>query len=252
VAPVQRHTAPMGARRRWLWAGPAGLAGALALAALALSTWWPVETSRPAAHHHPAVPVAALQPAASPPAAAVPAFTAAASASPDSATPPGVTPAQWAQLQAELAGRADGPAELQRLASYFAFADASQRFRRLRREQPASPELVTLARQLDGTLAERLQRQELSAPEARMLKVALLEVLLSDPVQRERELQAWQASFQRPAAAADAAARDAEFLRRQSELVAAWQARPPAQRNPRELEQQIEALRRTSYPTPGQ
>jgi hypothetical protein len=197
------------------------------------------------------VPVPALQRAASPSAVAVQPNAAAASTSPEATTPPGASPAQWAQLQVELAGRPDGPAELQRLASYFGFADATQRFRRLRREQPASPELVTLARQLDGTLAERLQRQELSAPEARMLKVALLEVLLSDPVQRQRELQAWQASFQRPAAAADAAARDAEFLRRQSELVAAWQARPPAQRNPRELEQQIEALRRTSYPTTG-
>ncbi|MED5618284.1 hypothetical protein [Ideonella sp. BN130291] len=243
----------MSARRQWRWGA---LAGAVGLVALAAATWWPQPA--PATRWPAASPVDAAQ--RQPARAVTPAQAATLPAGPvasDAANgaPPGVTAAQWARLRAELAGRSDGPAELQRLADYFRFADAAQRFRRLRTEQPGSAQLVPLARELDAGLAARLQRREVSGGEARLLKLALLEVLQSDPVQRERELAAWQATVQPPAAATGAAAataaRDAEFLRRQSELVAAWQARPPAQRNPRELEQQIEALRRSSYPTTG-
>lgn len=158
-------------------------------------------------------------------------------------TPPGVTAAQWAALKQELA---DKPAELRRLEAYFRFSDQLQRFRALPRE--ASAERRTLAQALDEGLAERLRQRELDAAEARLIKLAVLQELQPDETQRAAALQQWEAGT----AAANPpdtrnAARDAEYQRRQAELVAAWSARPAAQRDPRALEQDLDALRRASF-----
>lgn len=159
--------------------------------------------------------------------------------------PPGVTPAQWAELQHELAGRPD---ELARLQAYFGFADQLQRFRALPREDRGATR-VALAQALDAGLDERLRRRELGVGEARLIKIAVLQVLQPDAAQQAAQMQQWEQAMAAAAPPADAAAaaRDAEFQRRQAAVVAAWQARPAAERDPRQLEQQLNALRQASY-----
>lgn len=171
------------------------------------------------------------------------------------AVPPGVSTTQWAQLQTEMASRADGAAELDRLSAYFSFADTARRFRELRQGASAtgsaSTELATLARELDQALPERLRLRELSTGEAQQLKAAILEVQLTDPAERAQRLQQWAQSLPGtaiPVATADP--RQAEFLRQQQALVAAWSAQPAALRDARRLEQQLESLRRSSFPNP--
>lgn len=166
------------------------------------------------------------------------------------APPPGVSGAQWAGLRAEMAQRPDGTAELARLSAYFRFTDTAQRFRQAR-QSAASAELPALARELDDALPERLRQRELSAAEATQLKTAILEVQVADASERALRLQQWQQALPGtvlPLSTPDP--RQAEFLRRQSAVLAAWSAQPLAQRDAHSLEQQLDALRRSSFPTP--
>ncbi len=162
------------------------------------------------------------------------------------AVPPGVSAAQWQALRSELAGRPD---ELRRLADYFVHADQLQRFLD-RRGQTAAAELLPLAQAVDAGLDDRLRRREMSAGEARLVKIAVLEVLLADEASRQAALSQWEDAQRSTAAAAPTAARDADFQRRQADVVAAWSARPPAQRDPRALENELDALRRASFDPP--
>lgn len=239
----QRH---VGSSRSSALAALAAVAVLALLAVLALSP----EAAAPRPAGPLAAPAANLEPTlpqvapSTPPASPKPAPAAAGT------RPPGVSAAQWAALGAEMALRPDGEAELARLDAYFRFADAAQRFHRAR-PAGASAELSALARTVDEALPERLRQRELSAAEARQLKIAILEVQVADAGERASRLQQWQQALPGnalPIIAPDA--RQAEFLRRQDALVAAWSAQPAAQRDARSLEQQLEALRRSSFPAP--
>jgi hypothetical protein len=108
-----------------------------------------------------------------------------------------------------------------------------------------------IARAVDEGLDLRLQRRELQAAEARGLKLAALELLVDDPAERQQRLQdwatAWNARLATDAQLQAVRARDDEFTRRRQQLVAAWSALPPAQRNVQRLEQDIAALRDAVY-----
>lgn len=169
--------------------------------------------------------------------------------------PPGVTATQWQQLVAEHAGRPDGAVELQRLSEYFHFSAALQQFRQLRKAASSGPELAALAQVLDQGLDARLQRQEVNGAEARAIKAAVLEVQLPDEAARQAALRQWQAAAAPLASSvprvADTRARDAEFLRLQAAAVAAWSARPAAERDPQALEREIAALKQATYSSPA-
>lgn len=221
------------------------MGGAAVAIATAAFSFWPRESAVQA-------PPAALAPAAATPLQAPPPPAAQAVAAPlpvpaaaaAASVPPGVTPGQWSALQAELAGR---PAELARLAAYFTFQDAAARFRDSR-SQGATPERVALARTIDAGLDERLAQAELGAGEARLLKMAVLEVLASSDAERQAALERWQQQ-PRPEPAGQAARLDAEaaFQRRQAEIATAWNAQPAAQRDAQALQRQLDALRRSSF-----
>jgi hypothetical protein len=228
-----------GPLRWWIWT--AGLVLAVAVGT-GLALWRaPQGVVVPAAEGQaaPGAPVAPLPP----PEPAPPVLAQAAP------PPPGVTPAQWAVLQQELAGRPD---ELQRLHAHFSFSDQLQRFRATPRT--AGGERLALAQALDAGLDARLQQREVSVGEARLIKTAVLELLLPDAAQRALALRQWEAAM---AAALPADTRhatdNAAFQRRQAELVAAWQAQPAAARDARALEQQLDALRQAHHgaSTPG-
>lgn len=157
--------------------------------------------------------------------------------------PPGVGSARWAALQAELAGQ---PAELQRLADHYRFADLVQRFR----AAPAGDARRALARDIEAGLDARLEAGELSAGEARLIKLAVLRELQPDEAARRLALSQWETALAaRPPGAPvqQAKARDDEFQRRQQELVAAWRQRPAAEQDPKQLERELDALRHAVY-----
>lgn len=158
--------------------------------------------------------------------------------------PAGVSAEQWAMLQKELAGQ---PQELRRLAGYYAFGDALERYRS-GKDSLSTAERQALARTLDAGLDERLRQRELSIGEARMIKMAVLQELLADDAQRAEAMVRWQAEqvATQPAATAHLA-RERSFLQQQAAVVAAWQAKPVAQRDPQALERELDALRRATF-----
>jgi len=137
------------------------------------------------------------------------------------------------------------PDELRRVVDYLSFSDRLRHFR----DDPAA-DRKALAAGIDRSIDERLRQRELSAGEARLIKIAVLQELLPDDAQRQAALQAWETAL-RAAEKPDLAlaAREADFQRRQAEIVAAWQARPAAQRDPRALERELDALRQSSFST---
>jgi hypothetical protein len=157
--------------------------------------------------------------------------------------PPGVSAEQWAALEAELAGQ---PLELERLAAHYAFADLVRRYR----ATPAGDARRALALQIDAGLDARLEAGELSAGEARLIKLAMLRELQPDEAARRIALSQWEAALAAQAAGGPekrSRAQDEDFQRRQQELVAAWRARPPAERDPKRLERELDALRSAVY-----
>jgi hypothetical protein len=154
-----------------------------------------------------------------------------------------VGPKQWDALTRELRGRPDGPAELRRLTSYFAWSDTLRRFREARTAGASAADLLPLAQALDDGLPERLRLAELSAAEARQVKSAIFEVTVPDESMRAQRLQQWAAATFAPTAVDP---RQAEFERRQSEIVAAWSARPAATRDNAALTRELDGLRRQS------
>lgn len=159
--------------------------------------------------------------------------------------PPGVTPTQWLALREELARRPGGEAELKRIGDYLTWSDALRRFRAAYGD---AAERLRLARQLDAGLAERLRQGEVTAAEARQIKVALLDVTLQDPAERAPALQRWVAAEAGPVTVDP---RQVEFERRQASIVAAWSARPPATRDAAGLERELDALRRDVFGAPA-
>lgn len=157
------------------------------------------------------------------------------------AHPPGVTAEQWAALEAELRTRPDGAAERHRLIAYFSWADAVQRWR-------AAPQDARLAAVVDAGLGQRLHNREVSAAEARLLKAALLATLEPDATRRAAALQAYEGSLP---TTAGPSAHEKAFQRQQAALVAAWQARPAAERDPAALTRQLDTLRRRHFAAPA-
>lgn len=241
------------------WPRALGWGAAIAAGALAVVGLLSLEAPAPAAPSGTAVAAGGSAfPGSSGPAASAPAQAAASSpALPPAAsrviedTPPGVSRDQWAALRQDMAQRADGPAELHRLADYFAFQDAVQRLRSLRQSQPDAPELKTLAQQIEQGLPVHLQRNELSAPEAQLIEIAALQVLQPDDAARQQALAQWRQQQARQSAAESGslAAASTDFEREQARIVAAWRALPAGRRDPALLQQQLQALRERSFPS---
>jgi hypothetical protein len=163
--------------------------------------------------------------------------------------PPGVSREQWAAVEADLAARPDGPAELARLRAYLQWSDALRRFREARQAGAADADVAALAQTLQAGLSERIRNAEVTAAEARQIEGAILAISVADEAERSERLRQWTAAELAPAAAADP--RQAAFERRQGELVAAWAALPPAARDRAALERELEALRQQSYAPTG-
>jgi hypothetical protein len=156
----------------------------------------------------------------------------------ESPLPPGVDAVQWAHLQGELRDR---PAELRRVADYLVWSDALGRFRAARTSGADRSTLAALAGAVDAGLTDRLQNREVSAAEARSVKLALLDATVSDATQREERLAQWIS--ERPAGAFTATTpdpRQAEFNRRQAALLA-------TQRDPQALARELDALRASVF-----
>ena len=256
---MRRETTPRPPRRRW----PVGLA--LGAALLAGAVWRFAGGSGSATDAvlvaSPATPPAAVAATGLLPreARAVDA-TSTLATSPSAAPvaiaespPAGISAEQWASLREDLKDHPQRSAEIRRVAEFMDYMNATQRFQALQAAAHHGPELQQLARVLDAGLATRLQRQEVSLGEARLLKLAITQALEPDASRRDMQLAEWRAATEAVLAqsattvASDAKAADYERL--QAAAVAAWQALPLNQRDSKQLESQLDALRVAAFPS---
>lgn len=242
------------------WLAGAGVAAVAALAA----TWW---LSEPAAEppsaqalaeqrladasaqsQRPMSPFAAMVDAAPPGASAAAEPAAAPPAEVGNATPRGMTPKQWEDLQLALKDHPQRDAELRRVADYLAFKDSFDLFQAARTQHNGSAELQALARKLDGDLETRMANAEMTAAEAVAIKTTLLDQLEPDAARRAAQLDQWvrqHAGTTTPVG--HDTQREAQYKQQEAVILAAWQALPPEQRNPRQLESQLDALRQRVF-----
>ena len=176
-----------------------------------------------------------------------------AASSPTTQPPYGLSPEQWQQLQQALADHPQRDAEMARIGAYMAYMNTAQRFRELRQQAAgAAPgeELQALAHTLESGLQEHLDRGEMTAGEALLLRSATQEVLQPDSALRQQALVLWQQGLASAQAARTPDAREAAFAQQQAALVAKWSALPAAQRDPQALEAQLDTLRQGIFNPP--
>jgi hypothetical protein len=246
-----------------------GVGGAVAVAlALALARApFELEVAAPPAADVPSAPVAALTAGpASRTEAPRPEAAGVAGAATAAPLPPGIDAAGWRRLEAEMAGRADGAAELARIRAFLLFSDDVRRLRTLNAAADAAggraslvpalhDEARILARRIVEALATHVQQREVTAAEAALLHAAAASWLEATPAALDARLAAW--STQQAERASDRAreaqpARDAEarFLAEQQRVVTAWQALPAATREPARLAAELDALRARHFGAP--
>lgn len=162
----------------------------------------------------------------------------------------GLSAEQLQQLRDTLADHPDREAEFARIVAYLRFGSDWQRFLERRATAPVAAETRALAQRLDADLDARLKNREVTQGEALQIKSALLEVLTPDAGARSTQLAQWREAQAAAAGTPAVDPRIAQFERLQAERVAAWQALPPAQRDARRLEAELEALRQSVFNAP--
>ncbi|MDX9842120.1 MAG: hypothetical protein RBT42_00025 [Aquabacterium sp.] len=170
----------------------------------------------------------------------------------DGTRPPDFSAQEWTTL---LSATADAPhpqRELARLVSYLRFQKGFAQWQALQN----SPDIAgrhRLAEQLLSQLPERVRQGEMGAGEVTLLQQALLVDLVPDEAERQQRLALVQADLAQAMPPADTAqqaqdeARRNEYKRREAAIVADFQSRPEAQRNPAQLEAALEEARRAVY-----
>jgi hypothetical protein len=170
----------------------------------------------------------------------------------DGSVPAGLKPDEWRQINESLKDHPQRTQEIARAVGYLQYSRSLARFQGLREQTKGgapTDELRALATQLSDVLDERTANAEVSAAEAQLIKISLLEVLQPDAAQRHAELRTWQQTQEQQRLAKrnttiDAAveAREAAFQREQDAIIAAWSALPEQQRTEQQLEAQLDTL----------
>jgi phage baseplate assembly protein W len=202
------------------WAAVAVVAAVAALLVLAAQPGAGAGMAAPAAADHTAAPVdvavaSANLPVPTPPAAAT--LTARTHwprtgwlAPPDAGTPatPALSLPELRELQAALAAAPQAGADQAAVAEAMFFADVAQRFHQvLSTGQESEPgEHQALAQMLDTALDTRLQRGDISWPDARLVKAAVLAALRPQDAAVQEQVQDWEIRLRQGALRAAAGA----------------------------------------------
>jgi hypothetical protein len=166
--------------------------------------------------------------------------------------PSDFTPEDWAALKAAMSSQPNGKAEMERVVTYLRFQRSFEQWQALADSRDVQ-QRHQLAESLLTQVPDRLSKGEVTLGEALLLSTALLTDLESDERLREQRLIQMRNKFEALAPQPDAeqAAREAErqteFKRRQSAIVASWQAQPEGKRDQAALERDLEAARRAVY-----
>lgn len=214
--------------------------------------WWVGEGESPQAE--PALAASAPEAAAPAPTMAVPTASAdhTFAAPPPAASGPEVDDG----LKRVMSGQVDGEKELKRVTEFLQFQRMFERYQDISQDPTKSDLKLTMARQLFAMLPERVQKAELSQPEGLLLCSVLLQELEPNEDKRNDRLAQCSENLTSvaPQAANEQQARaiecQLEYRRRESALVAEYQAAAPVERNPAQLEKALDEAKRSVYDAP--
>ncbi|MDO9004350.1 MAG: hypothetical protein Q7V20_12940 [Aquabacterium sp.] len=166
--------------------------------------------------------------------------------------PSDFTPEDWAALKAAMSTQPNGQAEMERVVTYLRFQRSFEQWQALADSRDVQ-QRHQLAESLLNQVPDRLSKGEVTMGEALLLSTALLTDLEADEHLREQRLTQMRNKFEAlsPQPDVEQAAREAErlteFKRRQSAIVASWQAQPEGKRDQAALERDLESARRAVY-----
>lgn len=166
--------------------------------------------------------------------------------------PSDFTEQEWAALKEAMARTENPERELTRVVAYLRFQRGFERWQSLQ-DSPDARARHALAQQLIEGVPERVRQGEIGMGEAVLLQTALLADIEPDEQARKQRLERLQAELAEaaPKPEAEQQAREAallaEYKRREAAIVADYQARPESQRNHAQLEEALEAARRSVY-----
>ncbi len=166
--------------------------------------------------------------------------------------PPDFTPEDWAALTAAMSNQPNAKAEMERVVTYLRFQRSFEQWQALADSRDVAKR-HRLAESLLTQLPDRLAKAEVTMGEALLLSTALVTDLESNERLREQRLALMRGTLERsvPKPDQEQAARDAdlmaEFRRRESAIVAAYQALPEAKRDQTALARDLDAARQAVY-----
>ena len=159
---------------------------------------------------------------------------------------------EWADLQQALRDNPDREQEIARIVQYLKFQNQFNAWQALR-NSPDMARRHALAEELLDQIPDRLKRSEMTAGEAAMLQETLLADIEPDAETRRQRLAGERKRLEIAPSAEQQAAqdRDAQRLKvykeREAQIMAQWNATPPAQRSQQWLESQLDAARKAAF-----
>lgn len=149
----------------------------------------------------------------------------------------------------------DGQQQLQRVTTYLKFQRDFERWQGMMDATDAAPRHA-LARHLMDVLPDRVSQAEVTLPEANLICAMLLNDLEPDEATRNTKVEACTRKLESVSPRTDTeqgmrtAQCQTEYRRREAALVSEFQARPAAQRDPRQLEADLDKAKRAVYDSP--
>jgi hypothetical protein len=166
-----------------------------------------------------------------------------------------MSPTEAATLNQALGSKEQGQQELQRVTSFLNFQRNFEKWQEMQEATDPAPRHA-LARQLMDGLPQRVQQAEIIQPEAEFMCAMLLTDLEPDEAARNQKLEGCKEKIAAVAPRADteqamrAAQCQTEYRRREAALVAEFQAKPAAQRDPHQLEVELNKAKRAVFDSP--
>lgn len=164
-------------------------------------------------------------------------------------------PENLASLNQAMGAQPNGQQELQRVTTFLKFQRGFERWQEMMEDADPSVRHA-LANSLMAALPERVKGAEITLPEGTLMCAMLLNDLEPDEAARERRLAECNKGMEAVAPRVDTeqgmreAQCQTEYRRREAALVAEFQARPAAQRDPARLEADLDKTRKDVYDSP--
>jgi hypothetical protein len=221
--------------------------GLVVVAAVGAGAWWWMSgDNAPAA---PGVVLSASQPVAH----------AASQAFPDqqpAAAEGDFSPADMVKLNQAMGNQANGQQELKRVSTFLRFQRDFERWQSMMEATDPAPRHA-LANQLVDALPERVKQAEVTLPEAELMCAMLLNDLEPNEAARTQKNETCKQRLEAVSPKTDteqgmrAAQCQTEYRRREAALVSEFQAKPAAQRNPHELETELDKAKHAVFDSPN-